>query len=266
MAKAPDAFRTISEVADQLDTPAHVLRFWESKFTQVKPVKRAGGRRYYRPDDVALLGGIKALLHDQGMTIKGAQKMLRERGVKVVMAMGQPEDAETGEVIDAVAAPPTAPRMTEADALRDAPSAEGTDASDNVVPLPFEVPARQETPDTALPDMGEPELVEPDAPDFDAPEPVDAHLPDANPSEETGSQLYDEVAPADDGESASLAPIEETAPSLDLPPDPAPRTDVPSRVLADLGRMNRDLSAARRAALAPVVDRLGRVHAAMTAG
>lgn len=85
--KAPDAFRTISEVSEALDTPAHVLRFWESKFSQVKPVKRAGGRRYYRPDDVELLSGIKSLLHEQGMTIKGAQKLLREKGVKHVAGL-----------------------------------------------------------------------------------------------------------------------------------------------------------------------------------
>lgn len=88
MAKSPDAFRTISEVSGWLDTPAHVLRFWESKFTQVRPVKRAGGRRYYRPEDMALLGGIKTLLHEQGLTIKGVQKLLREKGVKHVAAQG----------------------------------------------------------------------------------------------------------------------------------------------------------------------------------
>ena len=75
MRKAPEAFRTISEAAEALDTPAHVLRFWESKFTHVKPVKRAGGRRYYRPADIDLLSGIKLLLHDQGMTIRGVQKL-----------------------------------------------------------------------------------------------------------------------------------------------------------------------------------------------
>jgi DNA-binding transcriptional MerR regulator len=82
MTKAAEAFRTISEVAEALGIPAHVLRFWESKFPQVKPVKRAGGRRYYRPADVALLAGIKSLLHDQGMTIRGVQKILREQGAK----------------------------------------------------------------------------------------------------------------------------------------------------------------------------------------
>jgi len=92
MTKSPDAFRTISEVAEWLDRPAHVLRFWESKFTQVKPIKRAGGRRYYRPQDMLLLGGIKKLLHDDGMTIKGVQKLLREEGVKYVACLSQPLD------------------------------------------------------------------------------------------------------------------------------------------------------------------------------
>ncbi len=94
MGKSKDAFRTISEVAEWLDTQAHVLRFWESKFSQVKPVKRAGGRRYYRPADMMLLGGIKKLLHDDGMTIKGAQKLLREKGVKHVSALSQPLEEE----------------------------------------------------------------------------------------------------------------------------------------------------------------------------
>ena len=87
MDKSPDAFRTISEVAEALETPAHVLRFWESRFPQIKPVKRAGGRRYYRPVDVALLAGIRHLLHDQGMTIRGVQKILREQGVRHVAAL-----------------------------------------------------------------------------------------------------------------------------------------------------------------------------------
>ena len=78
--KAPTAFRTISEVATSLDVPQHVLRFWESKFQQVRPLKRGGGRRYYRPEDVTLLSNIKELLYTQGMTIRGVQKMLREGG------------------------------------------------------------------------------------------------------------------------------------------------------------------------------------------
>ncbi len=88
MSKSPSAFRTISEVAEELDVPAHVLRFWESKFAQVKPMKRGGGRRYYRPADVDLLRGIRELLYTDGLTIKGVQKVLREQGVKSVLARG----------------------------------------------------------------------------------------------------------------------------------------------------------------------------------
>lgn len=92
MTKSPDAFRTISEVAEWLGIQAHVLRFWESKFTQVKPVKRAGGRRYYRPSDMLLIGGIKKLLHDDGLTIKGVQKIIREQGVAHVSSLSQSLD------------------------------------------------------------------------------------------------------------------------------------------------------------------------------
>jgi len=94
MDKSPEAFRTISEVAEALATPAHVLRFWETRFPQIRPVKRAGGRRYYRPSDVALLAGIKRLLHDDGMTIRGVQKVLREQGVRHVAGLAEGFGAE----------------------------------------------------------------------------------------------------------------------------------------------------------------------------
>ncbi len=87
--KSAQAFRTISEVADLLDLPAHVLRFWETRFSQIQPVKRGGGRRYYRPEDIDLLRGIQDLLYVQGMTIKGAQKVLKDRGVKHVTGIGK---------------------------------------------------------------------------------------------------------------------------------------------------------------------------------
>jgi DNA-binding transcriptional MerR regulator len=83
--KTPEAFRTISEVADELEVPEHVLRFWEAKFAQLKPMKRGGGRRYYRPEDVALLRGIRFLLYNDGYTIRGVQKILREHGPRYVM-------------------------------------------------------------------------------------------------------------------------------------------------------------------------------------
>jgi len=85
--KAPDAFRTISEVADDLDIPQHVLRFWETRFAQIKPMKRSGGRRYYRPDDVDLLKGIRRLLYSEGYTIRGVQRILKEHGVKSVQGL-----------------------------------------------------------------------------------------------------------------------------------------------------------------------------------
>ena len=118
--KAPDAFRTIGEVADWLGVSAHVLRFWETKFPQIKPVKRAGGRRYYRPQDMALLGGLKQLLHEDGLTIKGAQKLLREKGVRAVCDLSPPfagaqetpvaheEQAQTSGVSEASPPPPAA--------------------------------------------------------------------------------------------------------------------------------------------------------------
>ncbi len=90
MPKSAQAFRTIREVADWLDVAAHVLRFWESKFTQIKPVKRAGGRRYYRPTDMELVGGIKVLLHERGLTIRGVQKLIADEGLEAVMALSPP--------------------------------------------------------------------------------------------------------------------------------------------------------------------------------
>jgi DNA-binding transcriptional MerR regulator len=86
MDKTQDAFRTIGEVAEELDLPQHVLRFWETKFNQIRPVKRAGGRRYYRPDDVRLVAAIRILLYSEGYTIRGVQRLLKEQGAKALIA------------------------------------------------------------------------------------------------------------------------------------------------------------------------------------
>jgi DNA-binding transcriptional MerR regulator len=115
--KAPDAFRTISEVADELDIPQHVLRFWESRFLQIKPMKRAGGRRYYRPDDVDLLRGIKHLLYGEGYTIRGVQRILREQGPKFVQAVWQPGAAQPAVLPDEEA-PEQAEQLAPDDAAR----------------------------------------------------------------------------------------------------------------------------------------------------
>ena len=93
MSKGPDAFRTISEVASELNLPQHVLRFWETRFAQIKPLKRGGGRRYYRPDDVELLRGIRHLLYGEGYTIRGVQRILKEQGARFVTAAGRGEVA-----------------------------------------------------------------------------------------------------------------------------------------------------------------------------
>ncbi|OSI49166.1 MerR family transcriptional regulator [Bradyrhizobium canariense] len=105
MDKAPDAFRTISEVAQELDIPQHVLRFWETRFSQIKPMKRSGGRRYYRPDDVDLLKGIRRLLYGEGYTIRGVQRILKEHGVKSVQGLADSAAAVSfGAIEDAVGA------------------------------------------------------------------------------------------------------------------------------------------------------------------
>jgi DNA-binding transcriptional MerR regulator len=106
--KAPSAFRTISEVADQLHIPQHVLRFWETKFQQVKPLKRGGGRRYYRPEDIRLLRQISDLLYIQGYTIKGVQRLLREGGGKLGDNIPPPDAAEREEPQPAMAKTPSA--------------------------------------------------------------------------------------------------------------------------------------------------------------
>ena len=93
MDKSPDAFRTISEVAEDLDLPQHVLRFWETRFSQIRPLKRGGGRRYYRPDDVDLLKGIRHLLYGEGYTIKGVQRILKSEGVRFVQGVGRGEES-----------------------------------------------------------------------------------------------------------------------------------------------------------------------------
>src|SRR5690606_5185514 len=131
MEKSPDAFRTISEAADELDLPQHVLRFWETRFSTIKPLKRGGGRRYYRPEDVLLLKGIRHLLYDQGFTIKGVQRILKDQGPRFVVGVGegnpvgplvrQASDEEDDESVDETPAMP---------ASRKASSNGGLDAAD----------------------------------------------------------------------------------------------------------------------------------------
>ena len=130
MAKSAEAFRTISEVADDLGIPKHVLRFWEVKFAQIRPMKRGGGRRYYRPEDLELLKGIQHLLHREGYTIKGVQKILREQGVDGVKSRGRAMPREgAGDAVPAPEAPATTSGPVRAPASGAATSAAGRTAA-----------------------------------------------------------------------------------------------------------------------------------------
>lgn len=166
MEKSPDAFRTISEVADHLDTPAHVLRFWESRFPQIRPVKRAGGRRYYRPSDVALLAGIRRLLHDEGLTIRGVQKILREQGVRHVAGLTEEEIAAD----EAMPATPPLPRRKVGPASEPIPFPVPVSPPVAATPVPSPQPAAQlalsldapkapQSPDILAPDILTPDIL-----------------------------------------------------------------------------------------------------------
>ncbi len=231
MVKSPDAFRTISEVADWLGIQAHVLRFWESKFTQVKPIKRAGGRRYYRPADMLLLGGIKKLLHDDGLTIKGVQKILREEGMTHVSSLSAPLDEldfaeprpapkpdiirpETGVVLNFGGAKSDA--VPEADVSdEDAEEAEpAADLDENALPVKEPASAAEATPVEEAPKA--PEAAPVAVPRRSPVPPADDH-PRATP---------DPLAPSD---SATPDAPQLDEPAADAAVEPAPAMSVPSK-------------------------------------
>ena len=140
--KAPDAFRTISEVATDLDVPQHVLRFWETRFSQIRPMKRSGGRRYYRPDDVDLLRGIRHLLYGEGYTIRGVQRILREQGFRVVQTIGQ-----GGSVPQALDSQDDDATPIHAIDVEDIGEEEGDDLAEPMTPEPSDI----RIPDLAVP-------------------------------------------------------------------------------------------------------------------
>jgi len=166
--KSADAFRTISEVANWLGVQTHVLRFWESKFTQIKPVKRAGGRRYYRPADMELIGGIKILLHDNGMTIRGVQKILREQGVAALTKFAPGVDGDDApmavDVMPTDNVVPLKPAPRKAAKPKPAPAAP-TAAQDD---LPLEAPPAPAQAATQAPDPAPEPVGEAPAPDAEA--------------------------------------------------------------------------------------------------
>lgn len=239
MSKSPDAFRTISEVAEWLGIQTHVLRFWESKFSQIKPVKRAGGRRYYRPSDMLLLGGIKKLLHDDGVTIKGVQKILRENGVGHVAAMSQSLDESAAELIRDISAPPlehapgTVIQFSPAGTDGHAPAATDEDASAQI------------------------------AMDLDQPtgsadrEPPHTHRPTANPGDRPQEEDHADAAPHTDApqDAALPRPI-----VVDIPNPPASdMLEVAPGVLSLLATLP-ELDRVQLAELAPHVHALRAWH------
>ncbi len=246
MSKSRDAFRTISEVAEWLDTPAHVLRFWESKFTQVKPVKRAGGRRYYRPADMQLLSGIKKLLHEDGLTIKGAQKTLREKGVKYVASLS---DRSSLEDIEMEAAAP----------IESAPYVEAPmpDAEDETTVIPFETEdqasggdvAEEETNDDVSDDVSGSDIdeaidaeddvetaLEPSTPEVLNQSDQDTDIVDAT-AEGTNDALEEVVLqPSDEASDETTSPFEAEAADDDVAPliDEAPLDQAPEETAPEI--------------------------------
>ena len=285
MDKSPEAFRTISEVAESLETPAHVLRFWESRFPQIKPVKRAGGRRYYRPADVALLGGIRHLLHDEGMTIRGVQKILREQGVRHVAGMAADSEGVEfdADLLDAenegiaVADDPETPEPEVETAqvfaletmVRAAPAVPAIPAA-----IPAEVVQLRAVPDPQGIPLAAAAPVE-DGPVEDAPEAGHIWVEDEPELELSSPALqFPSAAPA--AEFKSGAGVGEI-PIADVAPTEAPSADVPfmpmipegaalhlSGIAARLRALPRPVSSSVVAGMMELHSRLGLLHAQMS--
>lgn len=252
MAKSRDAFRTISEVSTVLDTPAHVLRFWESKFNQIKPVKRAGGRRYYRPQDLAVLAAIKDLLHTQGLSIKQTQKHLRDVGVKKITAEGQALLDSTAQSIDM----PTNEEAKAADQTQAAAPAAAPEAA--ATP---EAPKQEEPTQDAAKSKRAPLAKR--QPIKDDPEQIDLFggmdLPVTPPRDAPSLQILS-AKPVPDTPPQDTPPEQKSAtflsPELDLPPPPPARADMPARILAALVTADETSLREKSKQIAPVLARL----------
>lgn len=216
MAKSRDAFRTISEVAEWLGIQAHVLRFWESKFTQVKPIKRAGGRRYYRPVDMLLLGGIKKLLYEDGLTIKGVQKILREEGMSHVSEMSAPLDELT---LSEMGGAPDAADIVTIEVPEAEPEPRGVVLSFDTASNEPEVKDAQQAAETTE---------EPEASSEGDPEAEEEAPREAEPSVQADA-TPPEPATAD-------APQTELAPEAELAPEPEPEPETTASLPSFLKR------------------------------
>jgi len=234
--KAPDAYRTISEVGDELDLPQHVLRFWETRFTQIRPLKRGGGRRYYRPDDVELLKGIRHLLYSEGYTIKGVQRILKEQGPKAVQVY-----AQQGEAVAASAATQPAPPPPVAPSIIEPPVEPWTEIEPVVAAPPPPMPEYR-APVSELPPLPEPVhltppvmMAQPTAPAAPATPPAVSYM--------RGGLLKPQIAPQADTIEAVPAGISLRRPKLPLPmaePVPARFAPLPEEDGADETAITQD--------------------------
>ncbi|QCO56830.1 MerR family transcriptional regulator (plasmid) [Pseudorhodobacter turbinis] len=260
MTKSPDAFRTISEVAEILETPAHVLRFWESRFPQIKPVKRAGGRRYYRPEDLALLSGIRRLLHDEGLTIRGVQKVLREHGVRYVSGIAEDEEADfLADVIDATpvksSAPiPLFPQTTEAASEAEQPAPEASESPE--LPFPEPLTRGAKTPVAESESIAPLVDTETNAP-LAEPTSQQAVAPDAAPAQEPAEAAPAAEAPADVPAKEEEAPEPQAAAPKPLPPAFPDMAEIHTHWLAtDLRGLRKDAFVGKAAETVAVFQRL----------
>ncbi|MFX0544600.1 MerR family transcriptional regulator [Roseovarius sp. S1116L3] len=293
MSKSADAFRTISEVADWLGIPAHVLRFWESKFTQVKPVKRAGGRRYYRPADMQLLGGIRKLLHDDGMTIKGVQKVMRDQGVRHVASLSPPLDADLeGTVADIALDVPEAeeePRgqvvsferpagsqpQDETPADEDAAEVTSVEASAEDIAeaeAAADGKAVEAGADTAEADQTESVIDETTPEDSSASQaaPPDQTATDSPaPAEMAADETADSGDPTPEAEAGQSAPApapeRQSIPPVDTPDDPPDTMPAPASIIGQLAGRGR-VTAAEVVEYADIANRLADLRQRMGDG
>ncbi|MBY4891578.1 MerR family transcriptional regulator [Rhodobacteraceae bacterium N5(2021)] len=286
MPKSAQAFRTIREVADWLDVAAHVLRFWESKFNQIKPVKRAGGRRYYRPADMELVGGIKVLLHDRGMTIRGVQKLIADEGLEAVTSLSPSIDelVEDAEVVELDASD-----VWDEDAAAESEEAQEADEAVSIdAPEPEQSAPPAPEPDHPIPDhpiSSEPEITAPEA----APIPEDAPLPDAAPAPEEAPAFEEAAAvaeaaptPEEDTEDTpaepEAAPVKAPLPTAAPSPEPTapaiasaavavqiPPADPAEGALGALAALSQ-LPGPQRAVLRPQIMALAKLRDRMSSG
>jgi DNA-binding transcriptional MerR regulator len=299
MAKSAEAFRTISEVADWLGVQTHVLRFWESKFTQVKPVKRAGGRRYYRPADMQILGGIRKLLYEDGLTIKGAQKILREKGMAHVSALspavgGAEDDLPVAmpEIVEAIEAEiqtakilPLVSKIKLEETVERLPLAQDETYEPVVAPIPKSVETIEESPadapepaleqDASAPDGIDPFPVIPaflsrPTPQTAKPKAAVAEVEDAVSEAATTSQQKDK--PAVEVIDLTIPEVEATEPEAPAPlavklPQAMAEHDIQTTpsVLAALSKVSA-LSTAQAASIAPLLAQLRVARDRMTQG